>query len=253
MPFRDAVKSQISDPANPHTIGSYDNNYPTKDLEVVGNYAYLTNQEGVEIIDISDPNNISLIDSYDTLGNANALTVVEEYIYIADGEDNLQILSHDIANRGDDNIDDLLNNPIYRFQNTDVLGTYIFVGEEERQSIIANYSNFTEEGEAFKVAIAPDDDLIVMNRFQNKDIPGTYLYAGESESISIRANYTNFMEEGIAFYVYNGDANKGVDFYRFQNSQQVGTYIFVGEEERQNILTNYPQFICEGVAFEVSI
>ncbi|BAQ63007.1 alkaline phosphatase [Geminocystis sp. NIES-3708] len=172
-----------------------------------------------------------------------------------DGNDD-EIYLYDINKNKNEDITyieiDLLNHPIYRFQNTDVLGTYIFVGEEERQNIITNYPNFIEEGEAFKVAITPDDDLIVMNRFQNKDIPGTYLYAGEEESISIRANYPNFVEEGIAFYVYDSNAGKGIDFYRFQNSQIPGTYIFVGEEERQAMLLN-PNFIEEGVAFEVLV
>ncbi len=42
---------------------------------------------------------------------------------------------------------------IYRFQNTQVPGSYVFVGEGERQSILANYPNFVEEGIAFKVSI----------------------------------------------------------------------------------------------------
>lgn len=166
-------------------------------------------------------------------------------------EENVNNISGEILNS--QMFDSLLTNPLYRFQNSDNLGTYLFVGEEEKQSIIANYPNFIGEGEAFKVAIAPDDDLIVINRFQNKDIPGTYLYAGEEESISIRANYPNFVEEGIAFYVYDANAGKGIDFYRFQNSQIPGTYIFVGEEERQNIIANFPNFIEEGVAFEVLV
>ncbi|MBL1210139.1 hypothetical protein [Geminocystis sp. GBBB08] len=147
----------------------------------------------------------------------------------------------------------LVNIPIYRFQNRDIRGVYLFVGEEERQNIIVNYPNFIEEGEAFKVGMNPDDDLIVMNRFQNKEKLGTYLYAGEEESINIRTNYPNFVEEGIAFYVYDGNAGKGVDFYRFQNKDIPGVYIFVGEAERQNIIANYPNFIEEGIAFEVLI
>jgi hypothetical protein len=147
----------------------------------------------------------------------------------------------------------VLDVPLFRFQNTLQPGTYLFVGEEERQSVLANYTQFVEEGQAFKVGVEPDDDLIVMNRFQNSLVPGTYLYAGEEESISIRANYPNFIEEGIAFYAYPGGVGKGIDFYRFQNTLVPGTYLFVGGEERQNILANFPNFVEEGVAFEAFI
>lgn len=44
--------------------------------------------------------------------------------------------------------------PFYRFQNTSQPGTYLFVGEQERQSIINNpgLRHFREEGIAFKVS-----------------------------------------------------------------------------------------------------
>ncbi len=146
-----------------------------------------------------------------------------------------------------------LDRPFYRFQNSDRPGTYLFVGEEERQSILQNFTQFQEEGRAFSVSSEPKDDLIRFNRFQNQNVPGTYLYAGEEESINIRQNFPNFNEEGIAFYAYDANAGLGIDFYRFQNTQQPGTYIFVGEEERQSIIANFPQFVEEGIAFEVAL
>ncbi|BAQ61980.1 alkaline phosphatase [Geminocystis sp. NIES-3708] len=260
----------ISNPINPQIVASYSNSNPTKEIQIVGNYAYLLNNESLEILDISDFGNISLIDSYSQLSNPSSFTVSQENIYIADGEDNLKILSHNITNQGEDNQDNI-NNPstnchvdkpdfnhkldtqIYRFQNLDKPSTYLYAGEEESINIRNNFPNFQEEGKAFKVAKESDDDLIVMNRFQNRDIVGTYLYAGEEESINIRNNFPNFQEEGKAFYVYPVNANKGVDFYRFQNNNILGTYLFVAEEERQNILANFPNFQEEGVAFEVLI
>ena len=148
---------------------------------------------------------------------------------------------------------DTLNTPINRFQNSELPGTYLYAGEAESQNIRANFPNLIEEGQAFKVAVEPGDNLIRLNRFQNSDLPGTYLYAGEAESQNIRVNFPNFIEEGIAFYVYDGAANLGVDVYRFQNQDLPGTYIFVTGEERQNILANFPNFVEEGVAFEVEI
>lgn len=146
---------------------------------------------------------------------------------------------------------DNLNSPLYRFQNLDRLGTYLFVDEVEKQNVLNNFPQFQEEGYAFNVSKTDDDDLILFNRFRNTAVSGTYLYAGEAESQNIRQNFPQFIQEGEAFYAYDKDANRGVDIYRMQNTQQPGTYIFVGEEEKNNILANYPQFQLEGVAFEV--
>ncbi len=142
-----------------------------------------------------------------------------------------------------------LNTLIYRFQNTSIPGTYLFVGAEERQSVLQNFPNFVEEGEAFKVGIEPADGLIALNRFQNSAIPGTYLFATPGESESIRANFPTFIEEGIAFYVGAPGSNIGQDFFRFQNSQLPGTYLFAGVGESQTIRANFPSFVEEGLAF----
>lgn len=148
---------------------------------------------------------------------------------------------------------DNLNSPLYRFQNLDRLGTYLFVDEVERQNVVNNFPQFKEEGYAFNLSKTPDDDLIVFNRFRNTAVSGTYLYAGEAESQNIRQNFPQFELEGVAFYAYDKDANRGVDIYRMQNSQQPGTYIFVGENEKNTILQDFPHFQLEGVAFEVLV
>ncbi|MBD2394462.1 hypothetical protein H6G11_09370 [Cyanobacterium aponinum FACHB-4101] len=145
-----------------------------------------------------------------------------------------------------------LPDPLYRFQNTKNPGTYIFVGQQERQSILNNYPQFQEEGFAFGVSFTAKDNLTAFYRFQNTQIAGTYLYVNEQERQSIIQNYSNtFIEEGLAFYAYGADSNQGQDIYRFQNLDRPSTYIFVGEQERQNILANHSNFREEGVAFEI--
>jgi peptidyl-prolyl cis-trans isomerase A (cyclophilin A) len=44
-----------------------------------------------------------------------------------------------------------LGTQIYRFQNTNVPGTYLFAGPAEAENILANFPNFSLEGEAFEV------------------------------------------------------------------------------------------------------
>jgi hypothetical protein len=146
-----------------------------------------------------------------------------------------------------------LDAAIYRFQNTAIPGTYIYVGESERQNIQQNLPGFREEGLAFKVAALQADGLIPIYRFQNKIAPGTYLYVGETERESINRDFSNsFTEEGLAFYVFGANEGEGTTLYRFQNSAQPGTYIFVAEAERTNILENFSSFVEEGIAFEVA-
>ncbi|MGI0480079.1 CAP domain-containing protein [Geminocystis sp. CENA526] len=147
--------------------------------------------------------------------------------------------------------DSLLNQAIYRFQNTDIKGTYLYAGEEEKISIQANYPNFELEGLAFYVSLIPDENLIPIYRFQNTHVNGTYLYVGEEEKISIEANYPQFELEGLAFYVYPVGSSQGDLVYRFQNNNLSGTYLFTGEEEKNSVLQNYPNFQLEGEAFQV--
>ncbi len=148
-----------------------------------------------------------------------------------------------------------LNSPIYRFQNSKIPGTYLFVGEEERDRINENFADtFTEEGLAFKVAVEEGDDLIPLYRFQSTITPGTYLFAQEEERVSIKENFADsFTEEGLAFYVYAPGSDLGTEFSRFQNRDRQGTYLFATGEERNNIRANFPNFLEEGIAFEVDI
>ena len=148
-----------------------------------------------------------------------------------------------------------INTPIYRFQNTKEPGTYIFVGEAERQNIRQNFAHFQEEGFAFKVGVAPGDDLIPLYRFQNKERPGTYIFVGEAERQNINNSQfaAKFQEEGLAFYVYHASYELGTVFYRLQNKKLPGNYIYASPEEKDSILANFDNFTNEGEAFGVEI
>ncbi|MDJ0534957.1 MAG: hypothetical protein QNJ70_21165 [Xenococcaceae cyanobacterium MO_207.B15] len=103
-----------------------------------------------------------------------------------------------------------ISTSIYRLQNTDVPGAYIYVGTEERDSILDNFSNFIDQGVAFQASITSGDDLNAVYRFQNVETSGSYLFAGESERQDINnANLADsYIEEGLAFYVYGSGSVK---------------------------------------------
>ena len=151
---------------------------------------------------------------------------------------------------------DYLDSPIYRFQNSQIPGTYLFVTEDEANSLRANCPEFIEEGVAFYAAIAPNDNLIPLYRFQCNQRPGTYLYVAEEERnhINTDSNLAQaFDEEGIAFYVYAAGTEIGVPFFRFQNSEIPGTYTYATGAEADNMRSDCPNFIDEGIAFEAVI
>ena len=150
-----------------------------------------------------------------------------------------------------------LDIPIYRFQSNITPGTYLYVGEAERNSINQNFADsFTEEGVAFGASFEAVDELIPLFRFQSIPRPGTYIYVGEQERNNINSdpNFSNiFTEEGIAFYVYGVGAAIETPFTRFQNSDLSGTYLYATGAEADSIRAGFPNFIEEGFAFEARI
>ncbi|MGK7898933.1 MAG: PQQ-dependent sugar dehydrogenase [Xenococcus sp. (in: cyanobacteria)] len=147
-----------------------------------------------------------------------------------------------------------LDSPIYRFQSNITPGTYLYVGEAERNSINQNFADsFTEEGLAFNVSSDAEDELIPLFRLQSIQRPGTYLYVGEQERNNINSdpNFSNsFIEEGIAFYVYGVGAGIETPFTRFQNADLPGTYLYATGAEADSIRNGFSNFIEEGFAFE---
>ncbi len=100
---------------------------------------------------------------------------------------------------GDEISDELV--PFFRFQSSNNPGRYIYVGEEERNSINQNFAeSFTEEGIAFFAFGVGAGEGTEFVRFRNLNSPENYLYATGEEAQTIRDNFSDtFVEEGIAF------------------------------------------------------
>jgi 2',3'-cyclic-nucleotide 2'-phosphodiesterase / 3'-nucleotidase / 5'-nucleotidase len=152
----------------------------------------------------------------------------------------------DTVLEGVNNPENVLTDSIFRFRTGN--NTYLYVGEEERQSILQSNFGFVDEGKAFKVSLEADDELIPIYRFRNQDVAGAYLYVGEEERQSVLNNNSNLIEEGLAFYTYGANEQQADDIYRFQTIS--GAYLYVGEQERQTITQGRFNFTEEGTAFE---
>ena len=96
--------------------------------------------------------------------------------------------------------DDLI--PLFRLESNQLAGTFLYVGQEELDSINASpdfSDDFTNQGIAFYVYGAGAGEEAPFSRFQNSAVPGTYIYATGDEAESIRADFPGFVDEGIAF------------------------------------------------------
>ena len=93
---------------------------------------------------------------------------------------------------------------LYRFQSSSQ-GTYLLVGEGERDAILAdpNLSGaFTEEGLAFYAYEPGSGNATEYNRLRNVNVPGAYLYVTGDELANIQTNFSEtFVDEGVAFEV----------------------------------------------------
>ncbi len=75
----------LSDPAQPQHIGTYNTVGSAQDVQVRGNYAYIADKfSGLKVVDISSPAIPVLVGSVDTSGIATRLALYGNYVYMAD-------------------------------------------------------------------------------------------------------------------------------------------------------------------------
>jgi hypothetical protein len=77
----------------PDSIGCYDTPGSAYDIYVLGDYAYVADDDcGLQIVDISNPTDPSFINEYDTPGRSYGIIVRDMYAYVADYTYGLQII-----------------------------------------------------------------------------------------------------------------------------------------------------------------
>lgn len=83
----------VSNPANPQRVGSYDTSGSAYGVAMNGNWIYVADgNSGLQVIDVSDPANPPRVGRYDTKGTAMSVAVSGNYAYVADDDWGLMIL-----------------------------------------------------------------------------------------------------------------------------------------------------------------
>jgi hypothetical protein len=112
-----------------------------------------------------------------------------------------QFVEEGIAFRVAQQKTDPLLQAFFRFQNTNLPGTYLFANEGEAAAIRSNPNlrNFVEEGLAFYTyGAGTGNGTVDFTRFQSVGVPGTYLFTSPGETSSVIGN-PSFVREGVAF------------------------------------------------------
>lgn len=201
------------------------------------------------------------------------------YSFYSVATDNIgQIQTIPIEAQASTTVEELDLIELYRFRNTSFdTGTYIFVGEAERDFILndENLSNtFALDGvaqdgtvnPAFVASTKDADALIPFYRLESLAVAGTFLFVSTAEYEAIFAEDSNqkdqWKKQGFdeaddtvdipEFYLIDSSANTGMQFNRFQNIQN-GTFLYAGEAETEAIIDNRDLanvFTDQGGAFE---
>ncbi|MDD1422766.1 cadherin domain-containing protein, partial [Dolichospermum sp. ST_sed1] len=123
--------------------GNYDTSGVALGVQVVGNYAYVADDEsGLQIIDISNPTTPILKGNYDTSDRAFGVQVVGNYAYVADGDSGLQII--DISNPTNPTLKGNYDTSGNAF-GVQVVGNYAYVADAHGGLKIINVSEFTNQ------------------------------------------------------------------------------------------------------------
>jgi hypothetical protein len=84
----------ITDPTNPHEVGSILSQYGAGGIAVYGDYAYLTRgAQGLIVFNISDPSNPQEVGVYNSNEYSHNVYVSENYVFWANGDSGLRIFS----------------------------------------------------------------------------------------------------------------------------------------------------------------
>ncbi len=137
--------------------------------------------------------------------------------------------------------------PVYRFWSGTLHGHFYTISAQERDKLIANWSNvWTYEGIAY-YAYAPGQSpagTTAVYRFWSPTFQGHFYTASQAERDKLIANWANdWTYEGVAYYVYAaGQQPVGtLPVYRFWSSTLRHHFYTISAAERNTLITQWSQ------------
>ncbi len=161
----------ITDPASPTLIGSYETEDPIYDIEVADNYAYVANyRDGLTILNVTDPTSPELISNYNATALTSDVAVKDNYVCLADNYNGLVILN--------------ITDPILPMP----AGIYDTAGFAEGLTIEGNYAYVADSVNGLVIVNITDPVL--------PKLVGSYDTVGKAEDVTVSDRYA---------YVADGD------------------------------------------------
>jgi hypothetical protein len=189
---------------NPTLKGSYDMLGAWK-VVLSGNYAYVADRTGLQIIDISDPSNPTFKGSYNTPGHAHGVALSGNYAYVAAEHSGLQIV--DITDPSNPTLKGSYNTPgraygvalseNYAYVADDYSGLQIIDVSDPGNPIFK--SSYDTSGYFFEVALSGNYAYVANKNFglqiidvtnpSNPTFEGLYGTPGEAWGIAVSGSY----------------------------------------------------------------
>ena len=143
----------------------------------------------------------------------------------------------------------LVGLPVYRFFNNNADGHFFTISESEKNTVIANYSWFRNEGVGFYAYSTQYAGTLPVYRFFDT-ISGNHFFTMIAwEKDMVISNYPWFRYEGTGFYAYFTQQAGTLPVYRFANTNSGGHFYTISESEKNTVIANYPWFRYEGIGF----
>lgn len=139
--------------------------------------------------------------------------------------------------------------PIYRFYNNKT-GTHFYTSSaNERNQVMASYSEYTYEGTGFYAQAAQAGGNTPVYRFFNTKTGAHFYTVSPGERDEVRTKLPQYTYEGIAWYVYTAAADQSSAMHRFYNTTTQAHFYTISNTEAQSVQSSYPQYKYEGVAY----
>ncbi|MBD2269267.1 DUF4347 domain-containing protein [Anabaena sp. FACHB-1391] len=237
----------------PTLVGNYDTSGLATGVQVVGNYAYVSDwTSGLQIIDISNPSTPTLKGNYNTSGGARGVQVVGNYAYVADDSSGLQII--DISNPTNPTLKGNYDTPNGAV-GVQVVGNYAYVADWYSGLQIIDISNpttptlkgnYDTSGYAYGVqvvgnyAYVADEysglQIIDISNPTNPTLKGNYNTSDYAISVQVVGNYAYVADDGSGLQIIDISnptnptlkGNYNTSGYA-RGVQVVGNYAYVGD------------------------